>query len=119
MPDFPEIGCHAVAQYPASFTILAPTVIQQYVDGSEQRFPGDIRMRRTWTIRLQRLDEASTERVRNFFASVAGRATSFRFRDPWTGVWFETCWFNSDALSLDHLRNGVFAGELEIIAEDE
>ena len=72
MPDFPEIGCQAVVQYPASVEILTPTVIQQYVDGSEQRFPSHTRMRRTWTIRLQRLDEASAERILNFFNSWLG-----------------------------------------------
>ena len=118
MPDFPEIGCQAVAQYPASFEILTPTVIQQYVDGGEQRFPSHSRVRRTWTIRLQRLDEASAARILDFFNSLAGRSTRFRFRDPWTGAWFETCWFNDDALSLDHPRDGVCAGEIEIFAED-
>lgn len=119
MPDFPDIGCHSVAQYPASFEIHAPTVIQQYVDGGEQRFPSGDPMQRAWRIRLERLDEASANRVRRFFESVAGSATSFRFRDPWTGAWFDTCWFKNDVLVLDHLRDGVFAGELEIYAEDE
>ncbi len=119
MPDFPAIGCHAVAQYPASFEILAPVVIQRYIDGGEQRFPGTGRMRRTWTIRLRSLDEASAGRVADFFASVSGRATSFRFQDPWTGEWFDTCWFKDDALALEHTRNGMFAGEIEIFAEDE
>ncbi|MCC6261965.1 MAG: DUF2460 domain-containing protein [Bryobacterales bacterium] len=119
MPDFPEIGCHAVAQHPASFEILAPVVIQRYVDGGEQRFPAGFPMQRSWTIRLQRLNEADAARVTGFFESVAGRATSFRFRDPWTGVWFETCWFKSDALALEHTHNGMFAVEIEIFAEDE
>lgn len=119
MPDFPEIGCHAVAQYPASFEILAPTIVQQYVDGGEQRFPGSARMRRTWTVRLQRLDEASAGRVCDFFASVAGRATSFRFRDPWTGAWFDPCWFKTDSLPFEHVREGAFTGEIEIFAEDD
>lgn len=119
MPDFPEIGCGAIAQYPSSYEIQAPAVIQHYVDGSEQRFASHAKRQRIWRIGLQRLSEADAVRVREFYASVAGRTSGFRFRDPWTGTWFEPCWFKNDSLVLDHWHDDVFAGEIEIYTEDE
>ncbi len=118
MPDFPEIGCQAIAQYPSSYEIVAPTVIQQYVDGGEQRFATTDAIRRTWVLRLDRLSESDANRVWDFFESVNGRSASFRFKDPWTNAWVEPCWFESDSLAFDHLSDGVFQGELHIYAEE-
>lgn len=118
MPDFPEIGCHAIAQYPSSFELRAPVVVQRYVDGTEQRFLDRLPATRTWRIQLQRLSEADATLVRDFFRAVAGSGTSFRFQDPWTAEWIEPCWFRTDELSLDHIADDLFTGELDIYCED-
>lgn len=118
MADFPDVGCRAVAQYPSSYEVVTPAVIQRYVDGGEQRFAAHAPMRRIWKIRWGSLDEASAVRVQRFFESVSGRAVSFRFQDPWTGAWFENCWFKNDELAFEHIRDGIFTGELEIYSED-
>lgn len=118
MPDFPEIGCHAVAQYPSSFTLRTPVIVQQYIDGTEQRFRDSQPALRQWRIQLRNLTQKDAEAVRAFFSSVFGSASSFRFRDPWTGAWVDRCWFRSDTLDLDHLADDSFSGEFEIYAED-
>lgn len=119
MADFPRIGCHSVARYPASYEIFAPTVTQSYVDGTDQRFAAHTPIRRIWKLRWDILDETSAIQIQRFFDSVSGGSTSFRFQDPWTGAWFENCWFKDDELTLEHLRDGVFSGQLEIYAEDD
>lgn len=118
MPDFPSIGCHAVAQYPSAFEVTFPLVIQRSVDGIEQRFLRPGQARRGWRILLQRLSEADAQTVMAFFRSVKGRASSFRFQDPWTGQWHEPCWFQSDTLPLLHTSDDRFEGELLITAPE-
>jgi len=114
MPDFPQIGCSAVAQYPSSLGLSWPTVVQRSVDGSEQRFvrPGEVR--RSWRIRLERLTESDAQRVADFFRAVKARATPFRFQDPWTSLWHDPCWFDSDELELIHRGDDMLQGELRI-----
>ena len=119
MPDFPAIGCQAVAQYPSAYEIVTPTSIQRYVDGGEQRFATVAPVTKSWVIRLERLSESDATRVWEFFESTAGRSASFRFQDPWTGQWHEPCWFENDSLAFDHLREGVFQGELQIHCEED
>jgi hypothetical protein len=53
-----------------------------------------------WTIRLDLLDEAEMETLREFFLSQEGRAGSFSFTDPFTGMAYPSCSFASDTLSL-------------------
>ncbi len=114
MPDFPQIGCRAVAQYPSSFELSFAVAVQRAVDGSEQRFLRPGRSQHTWRIQLANLRAQDARRVMDFFASLRGRATSFRFRDPWTGHWHEPCWFRSDTLLLTHLADDSLQGELLI-----
>lgn len=117
-PVFPEIGCGAVAQYPASFEVAHAVRVQRSVDGTEQRFLRSGQSWRRWLIRLQRLTEEDAGKLREFFASVQGRATAFRFRDPWTMQWHEPCWFESDILSLDQLGDDQLQGELTIATKE-
>lgn len=114
MPDFPQIGCHAVAQYPSSLELAYAVTVQRSVDGSEQRFVRPGRSRRGWRIQLARLSESDAWRVTEFFGSLKGRATSFRFQDPWTGAWHEPCWFDLDVLPLTQQSDDLLQGELLI-----
>lgn len=119
MPDFPEIGCYAVAQYPSSFELAWPVVVQTAVNGSEQRFARPGRASRTWQIRLERLSEEDANEVWGFFRQLKGRASTFRFRDPWTEQWHDPCWFDTDELAFTHLSEGVFQGELLITTKED
>lgn len=118
MPDFPEIGCYAVAQYPSSFELNWPLVVQTAVDGSEQRFAPVGEARRIWQIQLESLRESDASRVWGFFRELKGQAGSFRFQDPWTQQWHDPCWFDTDDLAFTHLSEGVFQGELRIVTKE-
>lgn len=118
MPDFPQIGCASVAQHPSSFDVSWPGVVQRSVDGSEQRFVRPGMRNRVWRIRLDRLGEADTHRVFSFFRSMKGRATSFRFLDPWSNVWHEPCWFATDELQFVHEDMDRLRGTLLITTKE-
>ncbi len=118
MPDFPQIGCHAVAQYPSSYELSYAVTVQTAVDGTEQRFVRRGSSKRGWHVRLARLNTEDAQRVAEFFVSVKGRAASFRFQDPWTGQWHEPCWFDSDTLNLTYEGDDWLTGELRISASE-
>lgn len=119
MPNFPVIGCHAVAQYPSAFETSFAVSIQRAVDGSEQRFVRPGQARRSWRILLHRLHPEDAERVVGFFTSLQGRASSFRFQDPWTGQWYEPCWFDTDTLPVTHESDQHARADLRIVTAEE
>ena len=109
MASFPPLKTGAVAQYPADRMPQFSTQAYRFLDGSEQRFPGFPGVLQQWTIRLDLLDEAELETLREFFLSQDGRAGSFSFADPWTGTVYANCSFASDTLSLQFQgpQNGI------------
>jgi uncharacterized protein (TIGR02217 family) len=118
LAEFPELSCGSVAQYPSRFAVMRKVTIQRTVDGLEQRFVRRGQARRRWQIRWQQLSEADAVKLREFFEAVRGRATGFRFRDPWTGQWHEPCWFESDAMGFEHRGTNQLRGELTITTRE-
>jgi hypothetical protein len=106
MASFPPLKTGAIAQYPADRTLQFATQAYRFLDGTEQRFPecpgvlGLPGVLHRWTIKLDLLDEAELETLREFFLSQEGRAGSFSFTDPWTSTVYPNCSFGSDTLSL-------------------
>ncbi len=100
MAGFPTLKTGAVAQYPSDRTPQFSTQAYRFLDGREQRFPGFPGVLQQWTIKLDLLDEAELETLREFFLSEEGRAGSFSFTDPWTSTVYPNCSFGSDTLSL-------------------
>lgn len=98
--SFPVLKTGAIIQYPADRTPQFSTQAYRFLDGSEQRFPGFPGVLQQWSIKLELLDEAEMENLREFFLSQEGRAGSFSFTDPWTGTVYSNCSFGSDTLSL-------------------
>src|SRR5580692_12161785 len=100
MAGFAMLKTGAIAQYPADRTPRFSTQAYRFLDGSEQRFPGFPAVLQQWTIKLDLLDEAELETLREFFLSEEGRAGSFSFTDPWSSTVYSNCSFGSDTLSL-------------------
>src|ERR1700681_1580372 len=101
MASFPALKTGAVAQYPCDRTRQFSTQVYRFLDGSEQRFPAYPAALRRWTIRLDLLDEAELETLREFFMSETGCAGSFIFTDPWDGTVHPNCSFDVDILALE------------------
>ncbi|HEY4363156.1 MAG TPA: DUF2460 domain-containing protein [Bryobacteraceae bacterium] len=99
MANFPVLKTGAIAQYPSDRTRSFSTRVFRFLDGSEQRFPGFGAALRQWTIRLDLLDEAEMEILKEFFGSAEGRAGTFSFTDPFDGTAHVNCSFASDTLA--------------------
>lgn len=102
MTAFPALKTGAVAQYPSERSKRFSTAVYEFVDGGEQRFPLVGGLLRRWVVRLDRLDEIELFRIEQFFIENAGGR--FSFVDPWDGVEYTNCSFESDDLEL------IFAG---------
>lgn len=103
MAVFPMLKTGAVAQYPSERSKRFSTAVYEFVDGGEQRFPLFEGLMRRWVVRLDHLDEIELFRIEQFFIeNASGR---FLFVDPWDGVEYANCSFESDDLEV------IFAGQ--------
>ena len=116
MAAFPVLKTGAVAQYPAERTRQFSTAAFRFLDGGEQRFQEYPAALLRWSIRLDLLDEAELETLREFFLSEEGRAGSFSFADPWDGAVYSNCSFASDSLALDF--QGPMDGVTQVVIEE-
>jgi len=103
MNTFPILNTSAVTQYPAKSQASFGSQVLQFVDGSEQRFPGYTNPLTVWTVQLNLLDEDEMSRLAEFFSDLAGAAGSFAFTDPATGTVYPDCSFQEDAFSMNVL----------------
>jgi hypothetical protein len=78
------------------------TQVLRFLDGSEQRFAGFSTPLRRWLIRLELLDEIELATLEEFFVAQAGRAGTFSFTDPWDGIVYANCSFESDGMTADY-----------------
>jgi hypothetical protein len=101
---FPALKTGAVAQYPSQRSTRFSTALYEFVDGSEQRFPLFGSPLRRWEVRLELLDELELFRLEQFFVEHAGAGGHFSFVDPWDGIDYPDCSFESDEVEL------IFAG---------
>ena len=116
MANFPSLKTGVVAQYPAERTRQFSTQVFRFLDGSEQRARGFGAPLRRWAIRLELLDEAELVRLEEFFLEQGGRAGSFVFTDPWDGVQYPDCSFESDELAA--LFRGLGDGVTEVVVKE-
>lgn len=101
MSQFPALKTGAVMQYPAQRGLSFATRVGCFVDGSEQRhreFPSGLRR---WIIRLDLLTEEEMVTLEEFFRSQQGQAGTFEFPDPWDGLTYSNCSFESEEAALD------------------
>jgi len=95
---FPTLKTGAVAQYPATKTNEFASFTVRFLDGSDQRyrqFPAPLR---SWTIKLDMLDETELNTLEQFFVAQGGRFGIFSFVDPWTQTTFTNCSLDQDTL---------------------
>jgi hypothetical protein len=100
MANFPALKTGAVAQYGSDRSRHFSTQVLRFIDGSEQRFPGYGGPLLQWAIRLDLLDESELENLEVFFENEGGRAGNFSFTDPWDGIVYPSCSFESDDMAL-------------------
>jgi len=103
MNTFPILKTGAVTQYPAKSRASFSSQVLQFVDGSEQRFPGYTQSLQVWTVQFNLLEEDELSRLADFFSDLAGAAGSFVFIDPATGTVYPDCSFEEDVFSMDVL----------------
>ncbi len=106
MASFPTLKTGAVAQYPADRARLFSTQVHQFLEGTEQRFPGFGSPLRRWSIQLSLLDEAELYGLEQFFLESEGRAGTFSFTDPWDGTVYPNCSFDGDAFGAAFQARG-------------
>jgi hypothetical protein len=103
MASFPILKSGAVAQYPLVSQTQFATDVVLFIDGTEQRFRRYPAPLRTWTVRLDLLDEAELSATLLFFRTQRGMNGTFSFTDPVDGTVYPDCCFVSDSIqtSLD------------------
>jgi len=116
MADFPALKSGAVAQYPSDRAREWAALVQEFVDGSEQRSPLYGAPLRRWMIRLDLLDEAEMFRLEEFFVEEGGAAGGFAFTDPWDGAEYPDCSFEGDGIEL--VFQGTGRGTLELVVRE-
>ena len=106
MSTFPQLKTGAVGQYPAHRSLSYSTRVVQFLDSTEQRFRDYHAPVHRWIIPMDRLDEAETAAIEEFFASQQGQYGDFSFTDPWDGTEYPSCSLESDAAVLEQGRQG-------------
>ena len=105
-----------MAQYPADRETIFSTQVYRFLDGGEQRFPAYGAALHRWSIRLDWLDEGEIETLKEFFESEEGRAGSFSFTDPWDGMVYPSCSFESDSFAA--VLKGPRQGATQVIVRE-
>jgi hypothetical protein len=100
MPTFPQLKTGAVAQYPATKSLVFQNQTVRFLDGSEQRYRDSAGPLHQWVIQLSELDESEMAAFEQFFEGNQGRLGSFSFTDPWDGTQYANCSLASDDLVL-------------------
>jgi hypothetical protein len=106
MANFPALKTGAVAQYPSDRSRRFSTQVNRFLDGSEQRFRGFGTPLKRWQIRLELLNEAELERLKQFFIEEGGQAGTFIFTDPWDGTVHASCSFENDTMTAEYRAPG-------------
>jgi hypothetical protein len=92
-------------------------VVQEFVDGSQQRFRQRRAAMRRWVIRLEQLDDTELFELEQFFAEQQGAAGVFSFTDPWDGSVHSECSLAGDEVEAIFAGNGQ-AGTMLVIEEN-
>ncbi len=106
---FPQLRTGAIAQYPLSRQLAAPSETVRFLDGAEQHYRNLGPLRR-WSIALRLLSAAELANLREFFHQQKGRWGAFAFTDPLSGITYPACSFADDAFPELHdgeVRAGV------------
>ncbi len=100
MLSFPILKTGAVAQYPASRSLIFQNVALRFVDGTEQRYRDSAGPLHRWEIMLDRLDEGEIAAIEEFFLGAEGSYADFSFADPWDQKSYPHCSIEADRLEV-------------------
>ena len=101
MPVFPHLNSGAVCQYPTTLRSSVSVEVLRFLDGSDQRFRLQGRVRRQWQIRLNLLTTVEAGAIEQFFVAQGGLFSPFDFPDPVSGTLISNCRFSDAALERD------------------
>lgn len=111
---FPTLSTGAVAQYPATRTLIYSTELLQFIDGLEQRYRNHSGGAHNWTIQLHLLSDAELADLEAFFLANEGQLGAFAFTDPWSGVVYPNCCLVQDGFQSDWRAEAQAGTELVI-----
>jgi Conserved hypothetical protein 2217 (DUF2460) len=98
---FPNLATGAVIQYSSERAVVFRTEVARFIDGTEQRFAQFAAPVVRWAVRLDLLTDAEVQTLLDFHATHRGRGIAFSFTDPWTGIEYPSCSFESDQLEIE------------------
>src|SRR3989304_5260454 len=93
---FPVLRTGAAAQYPLQREVRHSAEVVRFLDGSEQAYQNQAGPRYRWILDLSLLDDGEIAKLKAFFEQQKGRWGAFSFTDPWSGVTYTTCSFETD-----------------------
>ena len=99
MAEFPTLKTGAPAQDGLERGWRTRTRVLNYVDGGVQAFKTR-RGRRSWVVKLEKLDEGELAALQELAEAVRGEAGTFAFTDPRTGVRHERCRLEGEGLEV-------------------
>jgi hypothetical protein len=114
MPDFPVLKTGVVAQYPLGQSFRFQTRTVEFLDGSRQRYPLQGSPLRSWTVKLNLLDDREFRAIAGFVETVG--SAPFLFNDPLSGDTGISCILAGDA--FDSVMNGEMAGEATLVIRE-
>lgn len=109
---FPTLKTGAVIQYPATKNTQYSSFVVRFLDGSDQRYRQYTPALHQWSIKLDLLDEAELDALRQFFDDQEGRFGTFSFVDPWTQTTYLNCSLQQDTFSYQ--LSGVTQGSVSV-----
>jgi phage-related protein len=114
MPDFPVLKTGVAAQYPLGQSVRFQTQTVEFLDGSKQRYALQRRGLRTWTVKLDLLDDREFRAIVDFVERVG--SASFLFTDPVSGDSGINCILAGD--TFDSVMNGEMTGQATLVIQE-
>jgi hypothetical protein len=114
MASFPLLKTGAVAQYPLQRSVGFSTETVQFLDGSRQRYRTRGSGLRSWTVKLDQLDQAELSAIIAFVEQQEGGI--FAFTDPTTGEVVSKCVFAVEQLGVELMDE--MQGRAELVIEE-
>ena len=90
--------------------------MHEFVSGDEHRSPLFAAPLRRWLIQLSLLTEGERFALEEFYVEQGGGANSFSFTDPWDGVEYLDCSFESNEMAS--VFEAIGDGEMRLLIRE-
>jgi hypothetical protein len=114
MPSFPILKTGAAAQYPLRRSVHFTTQAVRFLDGSTQRYPLSGAGLRSWTVKLDLLDDRELTAVIDFVEQQGSGA--FSFVDPVTGETVGKCIVAGE--TFDSVVESEMTGQTRVVIQE-